>query len=112
MKSSSDENFHTTKLTSLLSDVEDVYSNEQFSEVANTFYNTLLLYLEKLSNSFLLLNMFHWPLLKNPPTWQKILHIAKHIAAVDKNIREILDEDRLFDEFIRIANISKTRMDE
>jgi hypothetical protein len=38
MKSRRDENFLTTKLTSLSSDVEDVYTNEQFTEVANSFY--------------------------------------------------------------------------
>jgi hypothetical protein len=54
----------------------------------------------------------HWILLKNPRTWEKILCSTKHIANVDKNIIKILDEDGLFDEFIHIANISKTRMDE
>jgi hypothetical protein len=48
MKSSSDENFRITKLISLLSDGEDVYSNEQFTEVANSFHDTFLLYLEKM----------------------------------------------------------------
>jgi hypothetical protein len=47
MKRRRDENFHTIKLTPLLPDVEDVYSNEQFPEVASSFYNTFLLYLEK-----------------------------------------------------------------
>jgi hypothetical protein len=56
--------------------------------------------------------MFHWTLLKNPPSWEKILHSTKHIADVDKNIMKILDEDGLFHEFIHIENISKTRMDE
>jgi hypothetical protein len=95
MKSRTDESFCTTKLISLLSHFEDGYSNEQFNEVANTFYNTCLLYLEKLTNSVLLLDMFHWSLLKNPPTLQKILHITKHIANVDKNVTKILDEDGL-----------------
>jgi hypothetical protein len=48
----------------------------------------------------------------NPPIWEKILHSTKHIADVDINIMQILDEDGLFDEFIHIANISKSRMDE
>jgi hypothetical protein len=112
MKSWRDENFRTTKLLSLLSDVEDVCSNRQFTEVVNTFYNIFLLYLEKWSNSVLPLDMFHWTLLKNPPPWEKILHSTKHIADDDKNITKILDEDGLFDEFIHIANTSKTRMDE
>jgi hypothetical protein len=56
--------------------------------------------------------MFHWTLLKNPATWEKILHSTKHIADVDKNITEIADEDELLDEFIHIANISETRVDE
>jgi hypothetical protein len=34
------------------------------------------------------------------------------IAGVDKNISTIFYEDGLFDEFIYIANLSKTRMDE
>jgi hypothetical protein len=46
MKSKRDEDFHTTKLVSLLSDVEDVYSHVQFMEVANSFYNTFLLNLK------------------------------------------------------------------
>jgi hypothetical protein len=54
--------------------------------------------------------MFHWTLLKNHPTREKILQSTKHIADVDKNIM-ILDEDGLSVEFINIANISKTRMD-
>jgi hypothetical protein len=52
--------------------------------------------------------MIHWTLLKDPPTWGKILHSTKHIADVDKNITNILDEDGLSDEFIDIANISKS----
>jgi hypothetical protein len=46
MKSGRDENFHTTKLISLISDTEGVYHNEQFTKVASSFYNTFLLYLE------------------------------------------------------------------
>jgi hypothetical protein len=41
MKSMRDENFHTTKLISLLS---DVYSNEQFTEASNSFYDTFLVF--------------------------------------------------------------------
>jgi hypothetical protein len=111
MKSRIDENFCTRKLISLLSDA-DVYSNEQFTEVGNSFYNTFLVYLEKWSNNVLPLDMFHWTLLKNPPAWEEILRSAKRIADVDKNITEILDEDGIFGKFIHIANISKTRMDE
>jgi hypothetical protein len=55
--------------------------------------------------------MFHWTPLKNLPTLEKILHSTKHIANVDKNIMKILDEDGFFEEFIHIANISKTRID-
>jgi hypothetical protein len=58
MKSRRGESFCTSKLISLLSDVEDFYSNGKFSEVANTFSNTFLLYLEKWSNTFLLLKAF------------------------------------------------------
>jgi hypothetical protein len=36
----------------------------------------------------------------------------KHIADIDKNITNILDKEGLLDEFIHIANISKTRMGE
>jgi hypothetical protein len=68
IKSRRDQYFHTTELISLLSDVEDIHSNEQFTEVASSFYNTFLLYLEKWSNSVLPLLMLHWTLLKNPPT--------------------------------------------
>jgi hypothetical protein len=93
MKSKRDENIHTTKLISLLSDIEDVYSNEHFTEISNSFYNIFLLYLEKLSNNFLPFDMFHWTLHKNPPTLEKILHSTKHIADVGKNITKILDED-------------------
>jgi hypothetical protein len=46
MKSRRDENFRTSKLISLLSDIEDFYSNDKFSEVTNSFSNTFLLYLE------------------------------------------------------------------
>jgi hypothetical protein len=63
----------------------------------------------KWSNSAL---PFHRTLIKDPPTWEKILHSTKHIADVDKNITKILDEDGHFDEFIHTANISKTGMDE
>jgi hypothetical protein len=56
--------------------------------------------------------MFHWTLLKNSPIWDKILHSTKHTADVETNIMKILDEDGLFDKFIHISNISKTRMDE
>jgi hypothetical protein len=112
MKSRRDENFRTTKLISLLSDVEDVYSNEQFTVVDNLFYDTFLLCSEKWSKNVLPLDMFHWALLKDPPTWEKILHSTKHIADVDKNITKILDEYGLFDEFIHTANIRKTGMDE
>jgi dynactin complex subunit len=111
VKSGRGENFHTTKFISLLLD-EDVCNNEQFSELANSFYNTLLLYLEQRNNSVLPLDMFHWTLLKNPPTWEKILHGTKHIDDVDKNIMKILDEDEHFDKFIHNANISKTKIDE
>jgi hypothetical protein len=44
LKSRRDANFHTSKLISLLSDVEDFYSSDKFSEVANSFSNTFLLY--------------------------------------------------------------------
>jgi hypothetical protein len=56
--------------------------------------------------------MFHWTLLKEVPTWKKIVHNTKNIVDVDKNIMKILDEDGLFDEFIHIANICTTRTDE
>jgi hypothetical protein len=46
VKSRRDENFHATNLISLLSDVADVYNNEQPTEAANSFYNTFLLYLK------------------------------------------------------------------
>jgi hypothetical protein len=72
MKSRRYEYFHTTKLISPLSDVKDVYSNGQFTKLTNSFYNTFLLYLGKWNNSVLPLDMFHWTLLKNPPTWGKI----------------------------------------
>jgi hypothetical protein len=74
IKSRRDENFRTTKLISLLSHVEDIYSNKQFTEAADSFYNTFLLYLEKWSNNVLPLDMLHWTLLKIPPTWEIILH--------------------------------------
>jgi hypothetical protein len=73
MKSRRGEDFRTTALLSLLSHVEDVYSNEQFTEVANSFHNTFLLYLEQRINNVLPLDMFHWTLLKNPATWEKII---------------------------------------
>jgi hypothetical protein len=41
MKSRTDENFHTTKLISLLS---DVYRNEQFTEAAYLFYDSFLVF--------------------------------------------------------------------
>jgi hypothetical protein len=53
--------------------------------------------------------MFHWTQL---PAWAIIPHSTKHIFDVDKNIIKILDKDGLFDEFIHIANISKTRKEE
>jgi hypothetical protein len=37
LKNRIDENFCTTKLASLLSDLEDVYNNEQFTKAANSF---------------------------------------------------------------------------
>jgi hypothetical protein len=40
MKSRRYETSHTIKLTPLLPDVEDLYRNEQFPEVASSFYNT------------------------------------------------------------------------
>jgi hypothetical protein len=46
IKSRKGENFCTTKHIKLLSDVEEIYGNEQFNEVANSFYNPFLLYLE------------------------------------------------------------------
>jgi hypothetical protein len=67
-------------------------------------------YLEKWSNSVLPFHIFHWTVHKNPPTLEKILLSAKHVASVDKNVTNILDEDGLFDKFIHVANISKTRM--
>jgi hypothetical protein len=70
------------------------------------------LYLEKWSNNVVPLDTFHWTLLKNPATWEKILRSTKCTANVDKNITKILYEDGFFDEFIHIANISKTRTDE
>jgi hypothetical protein len=111
MKSRREEHFRTTKLISLLSNVEDVYSNEKFTEVANSFYHTFLLYLKKWSNNVLPLDMFHWTLFKNPPTLEKILRSTKYIADVDKNMKKILDKDGIFYEIIHIENVSKTRMD-
>jgi hypothetical protein len=84
MKNKRDENFRTSKLLSLLSDDEDVYSNEQFTKAANPFYNTFLFYLEAWSNNALPFDMVHWTLLKNPPTCEKILHSTNHIADIDK----------------------------
>jgi hypothetical protein len=84
IKNRRDENFRTKKLISLLSHVEDVYSNEKFTQAANSFCNTFLLYLEKMSKNVLPLDMFHWTLHKNPPTWHKILHSTKHIAMLTK----------------------------
>jgi hypothetical protein len=108
MKSRRDENFCTTKFISLLSDVEDVYSNEKFTEVANSFYNTFLLYLEKWSNNVLPLDMLHWTLLKDS---SYLGENPKQYKAYCRCLQEY-NEDVLFDKFIHIANISKTRMDE
>lgn len=47
--------------------LEDVYSNEQFTEVAKSFYDTFPSYLEKWSISVLPFDMFHCTLLKNHP---------------------------------------------
>jgi hypothetical protein len=110
MRNRRDEIFCTSKLILLLSDVEDFYSNDKFSEVANSFSNTFLLYLEKWSNTFLLLKVFCWTLLKNPLVWEEIQHIIKYIADVDQNIMKILDEDEHFNEFSHITNISKNKM--
>jgi hypothetical protein len=85
MKSKRDENFCTSKLISLLSDVEDYYSNDKFLEVANSFSNKFLLYLEKWSNTFLPLKVFCWTLLKNPLVWEEIQHSIKYIDDVDQN---------------------------
>jgi hypothetical protein len=84
MKSKIDENFRTSNLISLLSDVEDFYRNHKFSEVANSFFNIFLLYLEKWSNTFLLLKVFRWTLLKNPLVWEEIQHIIKYILMLTK----------------------------
>jgi hypothetical protein len=51
MKNMRDEKFHTSKPVSLLFDFQDYYNDELFSEVANYFYNTFLLYLGKCSNN-------------------------------------------------------------
>jgi hypothetical protein len=110
MKRRRDENFCTSKLISLLSDVEDFYSNDEFLEVANSFSNRFLLYLEKWSNTFLLLKAFCWTLLKNPLVWEEIQHSIKYIADADQNIMKILDEDELFNKFSHITNISKNKM--
>jgi hypothetical protein len=109
MKSRRDKNFRTSKLISLLSDVEDFYSNDKFSEVANYFSNTFLLYLEKWSNTFHLLEVFRWVLLKNPLVWKEIQHSIKYIADVDQNIMKILDEDERFNKFSHITNIRKDK---
>jgi hypothetical protein len=93
MKSRRDDNFCTSKLISLLSDVEDSYSNDKFSDVANSFSNTFLLYLEKWSNTFLQLKAIRWTLLKNHLVWEEIQHSIKYIADVDQNNMKILDED-------------------
>jgi hypothetical protein len=95
---------------SLLSDVEDFYSNDKFAEVANSFSNTFLLYLEKWSNTFLPLKAFRWTLLRNHLVWEEIQHRIQYIADVDQNIMNILDEDELFNEFSHITNISKNKM--
>jgi hypothetical protein len=57
------------------------------------------------------LTTLHWTLLKNPPTLEEILYSTHYIVDVDKNIANILDEEGRFDEFVHIANISKTTMD-
>jgi hypothetical protein len=93
-----------------LSDVEDFYSNDKFSEVANSFSNTFLLYVEKWSTTFLPLKAFHWTLLKNRLVWEEIQHSIKYISDVDQNIMKILDEAELFNEFNHITNISKNKM--
>jgi hypothetical protein len=110
MKSKRDENFCTSKLIPLLSDVENFYSNDKFSEVANSFSNTFLLYLEKRSNTFLPLKAFRWTLLKNPLVWEEIQHSLKYIANADQNIMKILNKDELFNKFSHFTNISKNKM--
>jgi hypothetical protein len=93
---------------SVLSDVEDVYSNEQFTEVTNSLYDTFLLHIEKWSNSVLPLDMYigHYlrillrGLGRNYVVQSILLMLAK------------INEDELLDEFIHIANISETRIDE
>jgi hypothetical protein len=110
MKSRTDKNVRISKLISLLSDVEDFYSNNKFSEVVNSFPNTFLLYLEEWNNTFLPLKAFRWTLLKNPLVWKEIQHSIKYIADVDQNIMKILDEDELFNELSHITNISKNEM--
>jgi hypothetical protein len=82
-------NISLSQNVSLLSDIEDFYNNGQFSSVANSSYDNFLLCLEKWIKNILLLNMFRWALLKNPPTWERILRSTKNISAVDKNIKKI-----------------------
>jgi hypothetical protein len=109
MKSRRNENFRTSKLISLLSDVGDFYSNDKFSEVANSFFDTFLLYLEKWRNTFLSLKVSRWTLLEHLLAWEKIQHSTKSIADVDQNI---IDEDELLNEFRHITNISKNKMND
>jgi hypothetical protein len=81
MKSKGDENFHTTKLWS---DVEDVHSNEKYTGVANSFHNTFLLYLEKLSKNGFPLNMCHWTLLKNAVLGRKSCIVQSILPVLTK----------------------------
>jgi hypothetical protein len=56
--------------------------------------------------------MFHWILLKNRPISEKIVRNIKHIVEVDNNVANISDEVGLFDKFIHITSVSKTRTGE
>jgi hypothetical protein len=90
-----------------LSDVEDFYSNDKFSEVANPFSNAFLLFFEKLSSTFLPLKAFRWTLLKNPLVWEESQHSSKYIADADQIIMNILNEYELFNDFSHITNIRR-----
>jgi hypothetical protein len=95
-KSRRDENFCTTKLISLLSDLEDVYSNEQFTQVANSLYNTFLLYLENGVTMFSHWICFIGHYLRILLLGRKSYIVQSILPMLEKNIT-ILDKDGLFD---------------
>jgi hypothetical protein len=110
IKNRKNQNFFTSELAQLISDLDKnkLYSEKKIIEITDEFYDTFLSYVEKWGYHFEPIKVFRWIQILNFPIWSDIQECFKYIIKNNPTLK--FDEDELFDEFNRVINVMKVKM--